>query len=346
MRFGLFLNKQYLSHEPARHRFADHLEQVRLARDLGFDTIIVGQHFLSTPFQEPQPVPLLARLAAESGSMRLGISILLAALLPPVEVAETGATLDLITDGRFICGLGLGYRQEEFDAFGVPLTDRVRRFEENVALIRRLWTEDSVTHESAHCRLDGVRLSLKPLQQPHPPIWIAANADAAVRRAARIGDTWAINTHNSMTAIRRQLGIYREALTALGKPMPADLPLRRDVYIAPDSATAWSEGRPFMDTKYDAYRAWGQASALPQDDAWASEFRDLAADRFLIGDAAAVRAGLERYLAELPEVNHVIFRVQYPGMPQELILRSMRLLAEGVLPHLPQRGAADATAGR
>lgn len=240
MRFGLFLNKQYLSHEPARHRFADHLEQVRLARDLGFDTIIVGQHFLSTPFQEPQPVPLLARLAAESGSMRLGISILLAALLPPVEVAETGATLDLITDGRFICGLGLGYRQEEFDAFGVPLTDRVRRFEENVALIRRLWTEDSVTHESAHCRLDGVRLSLKPLQQPHPPIWIAALSQASLRYAIR-------NGHHLLTTLFRdpiervaeRLRDYRQMLAEAGKsPADSQMGVLRIAHVAENDATA------------------------------------------------------------------------------------------------------------
>lgn len=139
MRFGLFINKQYLPGESAYARYLEHLDQVRLARDLGYDTVIIGQHFLPTPFQEPQPVPLLARLAAESGDMRLGISILLGALLPPLEVAEMGATLDLITGGRFICGLGLGYRRVESDAFGVPMEQRVRRFEDNVQLIRRLW---------------------------------------------------------------------------------------------------------------------------------------------------------------------------------------------------------------
>ncbi|MEK7216683.1 MAG: LLM class flavin-dependent oxidoreductase, partial [Chloroflexota bacterium] len=299
MRFGLFINKQYLPGESARSRYLEHIEQVRLARDLGFDTVIIGQHFLSAPFQEPQSVPLLARFAAESGDMRLGVSILLGALLPPLEVAEMGATLDLITGGRFICGLGLGYRQVEFDAFGVPMDQRVRRFEDNVQLIRRLWTEERVSFESPYCRLEDATLTLKPLQQPHPPIWIAANADNAVRRAARIGDTWAINTHNNRTAIRRQLGIYKEELQRLGRGMPADLPLRRDVYIAPGNAQAWSEGRPFIDTKYDAYRSWGQQDALPQDDAWADDFRELAKDRLVIGDPMAVREDLSRYLGEL-----------------------------------------------
>lgn len=137
-----------------------------------------------------------------------------------------------------------------------------------------------------------------------------------------------------MTAIRRQLGIYKEELQSLGRGLPSELPLRRDVYIAPGNAQAWNEGRPFMDTKYAAYRAWGQQGALPQDDSWANDFRELAADRFVIGDPVAVRAELSRYLGDLPEINHIILRVQYPGMPQELILRSMRLLADQVLPYV------------
>src|SRR2546430_3192950 len=159
LKFSLFVNKQYPADESARQRFEEHLEQVRLARDLGFDTIVLGQHFLSTPFQELQSVPLLARFAAESGEMRLGLTILLAPLLPPVEVAELGATLDVITGGRFICGMGIGYRPEEFNAFGIPLKERLRRFEDNVEIVRRLWTEDSVSWDSPHCRLENVTLT-------------------------------------------------------------------------------------------------------------------------------------------------------------------------------------------
>ena len=334
VRFGLFVNKQYPVGESARDRFTEHLEQVRLARDLGFDSIELGQHFLSAPFQEPQSARLLARFGAESGSLRLGLSILLGALLPPVEVAELGATLDVITDGRFICGLGLGYRAVEYEAFGIPMEQRVQRFEENVTLIRRLWTEERVTYQGPHCRLDNVGLTLRPVQKPHPPIWIAANADDAVRPAARLGDSWAINPHANLPTIKRQLGLYKAELNVQQKSFPEDLPLRRELYVAPRFHQAWSEVRPYLDTKYDAYRAWGQQTVLPSDDHWAEDFTELARDRFIIGDPGAVREEIQRYLAEMPEVNHIIFRVQYPGMPQELVLRTMRLLAEEVRPHL------------
>ncbi len=332
--FGLLVSKQYPAGENAYQRFQEHLEQVRMARDLGFDTIVLGQHFLSAPFQEVQSIPLLARFAAESGEMRLALSIVLTALMNPVEMAELGATLDVITGGRFICGMGLGYRQEEYDAFGVPQEGRLRRFVENVQLIKRLWTGERVTYESSYCRLDGVALTLPPLQRPRPPVWIAANADPAVRRAARLGDTWAMNPHNSLPALKRQLALYFEELAAIGKPRPSDLPLRRELYVGPDHRKTVAEVRPYLDTKYDAYRQWGQDAALPQDDRWAAEFDDLAQDRFIIGDPVAVREELQRYLEEMPEVNHFIFRVQYPGMPQEMILRSIELVAEQVRPYL------------
>lgn len=334
LRFALLLSKQYPQRESARERFLGHLEQVRLAREVGFDTIVLGQHFLSSPFQELQSVPLLARVAAESGEMRLGLTILLTALLPPVEVAEMAATLDVISGGRFIFGAGLGYRQVEYDAFGVPPGEHVRRFEENLEVITRLWTEERVTYHGAHCRLDGASLTLRPLQKPRPPVWLAANNDPAVRRAARVSDAWVINPHGHLPAISRQLGIYRAELAACGKPFPDDLPLMRELYIAPQHAQAFAEVAPYITTKYDAYRQWGQQRALPRDDAWAAEFAELLRDRFVIGDPVAVREDLQRYLEAMPGVNHLIFRVQYPGMPQEYVLRAIRLLAEQVRPHL------------
>lgn len=326
LKLGLLLNKQYPPGDDPRARFLEHLEQVRLARDLGFDTICLGQHFLSSPFQELQSVPLLARFAAESGDMHLALTIILAPLFSPVETAEFGATLDLITGGRFICGLGLGYRNEEYDAFGVPESERVRRFTDSVDIVKRLWAGERVTYRAPHCTIEDVVLTLRPMRQP--PIWIAANADVAVKRAARIGDAWIINPHTKLDAVKRQLDLYGDAG---GKP---GVPLMRELYIG-----SLGEVRPFLDSKYGAYRAWGQQDVLPEDDGWAAEFAELARDRFVIGDPAAVREDLQRYLDELPGIDQLIFRIQYPGMPQEMVMRTIRLLAEQVRPRLQLREA-------
>ncbi len=130
MKFGLSVPVQHRSHEPSAERMRELLEQVKLARDLGFDSISASQHYLAAPFQYFQPNPLLARIAAESGEMTLITNILLLPLYNPVDLAEQLATLDIICDGRLVCGVGLGYRDLEYTVFGVERASRVSRFEE------------------------------------------------------------------------------------------------------------------------------------------------------------------------------------------------------------------------
>ena len=129
-----------------QEQWQSHLEQFRAARDAGFDTYCWAHHYLIHPFQHFQPWPVLARLAAEAGDMKLATSVLLLPLLNPVDVAEQVATLDHISEGRFILGLGLGYRPEECEAFGTRMPERGRRATEALELMIRLWTEDEVTH--------------------------------------------------------------------------------------------------------------------------------------------------------------------------------------------------------
>src|SRR6266508_2853907 len=124
LKFGLIISKQHPPGVSMVERFREHIDQVRAARDAGFDLIVMGQHYLSTPFQEMQTLPSLARLAAEAGSMRVGATVLLLPLHNPVDVAEQVATLDVICEGRFIFGVGLGYRDEEYEAFGIRPRER------------------------------------------------------------------------------------------------------------------------------------------------------------------------------------------------------------------------------
>ena len=159
LRFGLFLSAQHPPEIPASQIARDCCEQVRLARDLGFHDVSAGQHFLSQPYQMLQTVPLLARIAADAGEMRVCSGILLLTLLNPVEVAENAATLDAITDGRFVLGLGLGYRQEENDAFGLPAR-RLSIFEQKLDVVRRLLEGEVVTAEGHGFKLEQQQLAL------------------------------------------------------------------------------------------------------------------------------------------------------------------------------------------
>jgi alkanesulfonate monooxygenase SsuD/methylene tetrahydromethanopterin reductase-like flavin-dependent oxidoreductase (luciferase family) len=182
MKMGLFITNQQTLDTDMAIALDDQFAMVRFARDRGWDSLFSGQHYLNEGNNKQlQTVPFLARLAAEAGEMTIGLGILLLNLHNPVYTAETVATLDIIARGNFVFGVGLGYRDIEYDAFGVPKGERVRRFEEYLTLVQRLWTEDRVSYEGPGCRLENVHMNIRPVQKPRPPIWMAANNDPAVK---------------------------------------------------------------------------------------------------------------------------------------------------------------------
>ena len=280
MKFGLGLAVQHRPDDDQAARFREHLEQVRVARDVGFSTVWASQHFLAQPFTYFQPIPVLGRIAAEAEGMTLGTGILLLPLFQPLDVAEQMATLDVITGGRTILGVGLGYRDDENTAFGVDPRSRVGRLIEGVEVIERLWMGEPVSYEGRHYQLRDVRISLRPVQRPRPRIWLAANTDAGVKRAARLGDAWLMNPHSTLASIERQLALFHETRRQLGRPRATDIPLIKECVVAEDAAAAVREARPFLEAKYKAYQQWKQDEALPEGETFDLSFEDLARDRF------------------------------------------------------------------
>ena len=139
MKMGLFITNQQTLDTDMAIALDDQFAMVRFARDRGWDSLFSGQHYLNEGNNKQlQTVPFLARLAAEAGEMTIGLGILLLNLHNPVYTAETVATLDIIARGNFVFGVGLGYRDIEYDAFGVPKGERIRRFEEYLTLVQRL----------------------------------------------------------------------------------------------------------------------------------------------------------------------------------------------------------------
>src|SRR5260370_16256212 len=175
MKVGLFITNQHPLDTDMVSALDEQFAMVRLARDRGWDSLMTGQHYPNEGNNKQlQTVPFLARLAAEAGEMTIGLGILLLNLHNPVYTAETVASLDIIARGNFIFGVGLGYRDIEFDAFGVPKGERVKRLEEYLTLVERLWTEDRVSYEGPGCRLDNVHMKIRPLPEPPPPLRLSA----------------------------------------------------------------------------------------------------------------------------------------------------------------------------
>jgi alkanesulfonate monooxygenase SsuD/methylene tetrahydromethanopterin reductase-like flavin-dependent oxidoreductase (luciferase family) len=331
MQFGLKINSQFPAGADAVEGTREIVEQVRVARDAGFDSAWVSQHFLAKPYQALQTWPLLGRLAAESGGMTIGSSIFLLTLSNPAYAAEQAATMDVITGGRFVFGVGLGYREEEFEAFGVDYATRGSRFEECLDVAIRLWTEDEVTHRGRHFTLTDASLLLKPVQKPHPPIWMAASGDPAVRRAARYGFPWLINPHASLPNLVRQIELYRTTLAEHGHEPPGQSPMFKEMAVADTRDHAIETARPYLEKKYRSYAQWGLDRPMGKDESLSVPFEELLKDRFIVGTPEECSEEIERY-RDLLGVNHLLLRLQWPGMPQRDVLRQIELIGEKVIP--------------
>jgi len=164
------------------------LEQAQRVEELGFDSLWISEHML---FYVPtfDAITVLAAFAARTQRILLGSAVLLLPLRHPTVVAKEVASLDIISNGRIILGVGVGGEfPPEFVACGVPVKERGKRTDEAIEVMRRLWSESGVNHEGRFFRLEDANMQPKPVQKPGPPIWIAGRSEAAIKRAARLGD--------------------------------------------------------------------------------------------------------------------------------------------------------------
>ena len=159
------------------------------AEDLGFDSVWMEEHHSVTNHYWPSPLPVLAGFATRTTRVRLGTDILVAPFYHPVRLAEDAAMLDVMSGGRFVLGIAIGYKPDEFALYGAALEKRGARFEEQLAIMKALWTGRAVDFSGTYYTVEG-RLEPKPVTQPHPPVWIGGWGDITLRRAATLADNW------------------------------------------------------------------------------------------------------------------------------------------------------------
>ena len=253
-----------------------------------------------------------------------------------MTVASELASLDVLNEGKSFAAFGLGYREEELNAFNLTKSQRYQRFVEAVEIVRRLWTEeDNVSFEGIAFKLKNVTVDPKPLQKPRPPIWIAANTDAAVKRAASIGDGWMIGPHSAIDELERQVQLCRTVWTDAGKFDAPALPIIRETFVAATKREAVEKARSCLEQLYRAiYIKWKQNEAMndPSELSWA--FDKLAKGRFILGSPSECIDQIREYQERLG-VSYLLPRFDWtPGLPQEEILASMRLFGEKVIQKL------------
>lgn len=331
---SLTISVQYPEREDPVARFDEQLEQARFARDHGFDEITVTQHYLAHPFQYLHPLAALARLIPEIGDMRIATGISLAALTHPVDLAEQLASIDIMSNGRLSVGVGLGYRDVEFAAFGIGKTGRLQRYLDNVDLLRRIWTSERVTSELDHARLHDVPIALRPLQRPHPPLSMAAHAPSAIERTAQMGIPWAAAAaHVDDRYFRQQVAVFRKACQKYGQEGLA-MSVGHELYVAETEEAALDVVRRSLRVKYEAYRAWGQDAVLPESQSFDKEFEELRKGRFIIGDPATCARRLQDLIDDV-QPNRLGLRMNWPGMSRDEIMSGLDVFVREVVPRVP-----------
>ena len=202
------------------------------AEALGFHSAWVVEHMFGT-IPALAPVELLTYAAAVTERLRLGAAVLLTALRTPVHTAKSLATLDQLSGGRLIVGVGLGGNPKIYPAFGLTASRRAARFAEGLRLMKRLWTEPAVTADGEFYRLENASLQPRPLQTPHPPLWFGGHHPLALRRAVELGDGFIGAGSASTATFAEQMKVLRAILAERGRDASA-FPIGKRVYLAID----------------------------------------------------------------------------------------------------------------
>lgn len=340
MKFGLMYD--FRNPEPWRRPFPElyraMLDQIVRVEELGYDNVWLTEHHFVDDGYNPSVLTTAAAIAGRTSRIRIGTFVLLLPFHDAVRVAEDAAAVDIWSNGRFDLGVGQGYRAEEFAALCIPREERSTRLAEGVELIKRLWTEERVTFAGEFNQIEDLMLSPKPVQKPHPPIWLGARAEKAIQRAARLG-YHLLGTLGPDPAVA-----YVKALREHGRD-PADYSIAqlRAVYVAKSADQAWNESAEHFHYMMRNYASWlGEAMDAPGDErAWpVRSVRELReshlGERLMIGTPEDCAKKLERFRKEYA-CTHLIMATQLAGLDPRNGLRSIELFAKEVMPHFRDR---------
>ena len=298
MKFSLSLPllKDLDSTDPFRETF----ELALLAEEHGFDTVTIGHHHFM-PGNMSDPLTFLAAVAARTSTVRVGTGIFQLPIHNPVRVAEQVATIDQLSGGRVTLGVGMGWWPTEYEVMGSVFGERGARMEEALEILRLAWTAESTSFTGRFHSFPELTVHPRPVQRPHPPLWVAGVAPAAVDRAARLGDAWICGPVQSLAAALRCLDIYRPRRAELG--LDDEWVLRRYAWVGHDDEQVRTQVLPVYVEGLMAH--WRESAEEAEElelfarlDAGEDiSAEDIAADRLLWGDPERVIDQIRGYRA-------------------------------------------------
>jgi probable F420-dependent oxidoreductase len=310
------------------------IQLARLIEESGLDGAWVSEHHFSADGYLPSLLPMMAAFAAVSERIELGTGVILAPFHDPLRLAEDFAVVDQISGGRTICGLGIGWREEEFREFNIDVSSRVRRLTEMVEVLRLAWGTDRFDFNGRYYRYSGVAVTPKPARIP--PILIGGFVDEAIRRAGRIGDGY-ISSRAELARVEQAFEMAAEERSKIGHDDPPIVGVLQNAYVTEDPDRDWPMVRDGIGHQLGTYSGWRAGTDVP-----GKALEVMPPDEETIRRTTAYGRPDEviEYLSPLMETlgrypeSHLVVRLHYPGMRGAPSAEAIQLFAHEVAPAL------------
>ncbi|MFB6312034.1 MAG: LLM class flavin-dependent oxidoreductase [Salinirussus sp.] len=308
------------------------VEQCQLAEDVGFEACWVNDH-QATEGENYWPAPFsrLSSIATGTETLEVVTSVVIAPLYHPLHLAQQAAMVDMISNGRLTLGVGLGYVQKEFDAFGVPMDERAGRLIETLRFLDRFLTADEpIDFECPFFTFEDWQPLPSPVQEPRPPLWVGGWGEKQLSRSVKFGDAWVPGVVADIDGVAQRKQTQREFAEEAGIDWDEiDHPLMREAVIGETDAEVTERLEYLHRTYVDEYGGEFDHHLLAGDDV--TDFEELATDRFLWGTPAQIIEQIEDMRERIP-VDQLALRFHHSGMPLDLVEDQIRLFGDEVLP--------------
>jgi alkanesulfonate monooxygenase SsuD/methylene tetrahydromethanopterin reductase-like flavin-dependent oxidoreductase (luciferase family) len=356
MEFGMFHEFQCPKGYTQEQAFAESFEQVDAAEAWGLDCMWLAElHVAPTRSVLSAPLNVASAIAARTKRMNIGIAVQVLPLCHPLRLAEEAATVDQISHGRLIMGVGRSGFPRTYEAYGIPYAESRERFAEVLEIIRRAWTQERFSYDGTWHSFRDVCLVPKPWQKPHPPIRVAAtNAETYPAMGAQGFPIFVAVRLGTMSELLPNIQLYREAWRAAGHPGQGEIYLRVPVYVAETAEAARSEPEASIMQFYRELGGLLEGTATHAG-ARASEQRaergqrlqtisydEALRDKVIVGTPDQVASRLRELKEELG-LDGILAEMNCGAMiPHDRVMTSLRLLCEEVMPRFKPRPGGTA----
>ena len=344
MKFGLFLEWPNPTLRNWKTLFEEGVQQVQYSEEMGFDYCLIAEHHFTNYGNSPAPLMQALYIGQRTRRIKIGTASVILPVWQPLRLAEEISVLDNLIDGRLMCGVGRGYQGYEMAGFGSDLGESRVKFQETFEVLLKAWTsEESFTYDGEYVRIEHpVTIFPKPMQKPHPPLWISGTSVESMQLAAE-HDMLPLSSSNlGMDGVKKQLGSYLQTRKALGKPFrDPSLALQCMTHVAPTDEEAL-EALPYVRWQIRAQRGLNRhdvANGAVDASPFEGELDDEAfLDRLYFGSPETVIEKFRR--AASAGATHISNWMMFGGIEHEKLMRSIRLMGEEVIPALRRSRSA------